>query len=141
MENGANTRFPSDAKPGSDMACGTCASAEQQRQGGELLGSQEGMFEVMGGDRQVTKQRGHRALKGWACRCPVTTLRAQKAKEREERKEVGRRQAPGGEGPCLQGWDKVSQPGIQGTGPVGTCTSRGWLSPSTLRPRLLVASP
>lgn len=136
-----HTRFPSDAKPGSDTACGTCALAERQRQGGELLGSQEGIFEVMGGDRRVTKQRGHRALKGWACRCPVTMLRAQKAKEREERKEVGSRQAPGGEGPCLQGWGKVSKPGTQGTGPVGTCTGRAWLSPCTLHPGLPLASP
>lgn len=45
-------------EPGCDKACGGCAVAGQQRGGGVLLGGQEALSEVEGGDQQVTEQRG-----------------------------------------------------------------------------------
>lgn len=45
-------------EPGCDKACGRCALAGEQRGGGVLLGSQEGLSEVEGGHRQVTELGG-----------------------------------------------------------------------------------
>lgn len=44
-------------RAGPDKARGERALAERQREGGMLHGSQEGTFEVAGGDRQVTATR------------------------------------------------------------------------------------
>lgn len=46
MEGGASTGFLPKGKPGSRKAYSMCDLAEEQREGGVLLGSQEGVSEV-----------------------------------------------------------------------------------------------
>lgn len=120
----SNTPFLSTVKPGSSKvhgsneAYGKSALAEEQPQGGTLPGSQEGILEVTGGDRQGPRQRGafsrgnnplqgHRALNGVACLQQGGCAQSIETWEREERDEAGA--GPRWRGSYVQGCDKVRQ--------------------------------
>lgn len=102
--NGAHAPFLAKVKAGCPQARGPCAGAGEQGAGDTLLGGQDGISEgeeVETGrplSRSGRRLPGRGALGRVACPWPVTRGRAQ-TRGKERREELGRRQAPRGQGP------------------------------------------